>query len=353
MKSRFIRPMRLGLLVLMLAAADVTRAQQLDVLAAPLREFRDLNFDAAAAGLRALLAVEGVGQLSSADRQRALVYLGAAEHYRGRRFAAIDAFRTVVLADPRFRIDAVEFPPEVTEVFGEARVEARATSVLVDAETRIVTEDDRLRARIYAAGPHPVRVTLIDDQGGVVRLLHDGMSGDSLAVTWNGRDGLGRLRDPGRYALRVTSRNPEGRDEREVEVALTIESFVPDTLPSPAPLDASALRQEMVAASSGIAYLTTGLVGAGIVAALPSLVGADVSGSGLRLGVAVALGAAGVLGRNRAASPRPIPEAVEWNRRQRSLWSEEVARVSRENAVRRAQVGVRIRAAAPIARELK
>lgn len=330
------------LLVLLLGLPSAGAAQRPDELARPIASYRDLDYDGAATAFRAALAATGPSSLTDADRQRALMYLGATETFRGRRDAALEAFRTLLLTDVRYRPDELVFPPEVSTLFQESRIGLRAASVVVPAETEIRSTTDRLPVRIYAASLHDIRASIIDASGGPVRVLHEGAMGDSLELSWNGRDGLGRLREAGQYRLRVTSRSPAGRDEREVIVPLTITRADTDSLAMPAPLPASALRTESAAATGGTRFLTTGLVGAVVAAALPAVAGSGSEGGGLRFGVAAALGAAGVFGFMRAKQPRALPENIEWNRRQRAIWQQEADRVQRENEARRAATRLRI-----------
>jgi len=343
---------RWAVAVLLAAMPAILAAQGNDVLARSLTAYRNLDYDASASGLRALLAVEGAGALAPADRQRARMYLGASEVFRSRRDAALEAFRAIVQDDARYRPDQLIFPPEVTSVFQQAKATVRSIALVVPPDTRILTSDDRFSVKLYAASTHPVRAVITDAFGGAVRVLHDGASGDSLVLLWNGRDGLGRLREAGRYELRVISRTPDGRDEREMSVPLTIDRIERDTLPWPAQLPASAFRQETAPASGGTRFLVTGLLGAGLVAAMPSVVGAEQGGSSIRFGLAAAFGVAGTVGKLRASSPRPITENVEYNRRQRDAWLREVARVRSENETRRAVNGLRVRAGAATSREI-
>lgn len=340
-------------LVTPLAAQAQGNAPRPDPLARPMAAYNDLDFDASAAGFRSVLALEGTARLAPADRRRALMYLGASEVFRSRRDAAVEAFRQIIIEDPRYRPDQLVFPPEVSTAFTAARAGIRATAVSLPQEMRIESAEDRLPVQVYLVSPHNIRVAITDGFGGAVRVLHDGDARDSLDLMWNGRDGLGRLREPGQYLLRVTSRNPEGRDEREVEVPLVIERVGRDTLPIPEPLPASSFRPEAAAASSGTRFVVTGLTAAGLVAALPAVVGADTDGLSLRFGVAAGLGIAGILGMQRASAPRPIPENVEWNRRQRDAWALDVARIRAENETRRTIIGLRIQSGTPRVMELR
>src|SRR5207253_294328 len=63
---------------------------------------------------------------SSSERAQRLVYLGAADLFRGRRDSAVAVFRRLVQLDPRYRPDRPVFPPDVTSVFANVRAETRA-----------------------------------------------------------------------------------------------------------------------------------------------------------------------------------------------------------------------------------
>ena len=338
---------RILLLLLLLVAPRIGAAQRPDPLARPMAAYRDLDYDGAATALRAALALDGTARLGDADRLRAFMYLGATETFRGKRDAAVEAFRSLLLIETRYRPDELVFPPEVSTLFQETRIGLRAVSVVLPDVTEIQSTADRLPVRIYAASLHDIRVTIIDAVGGPVRVLHEGAIGDSLELLWNGRDGLGRLREAGPYRLRVTSRSPAGRDEREVMVPLAITRADQDTLLLPAPLSAATFRPESAAATGGARYLVSGIVGALAAAALPSVAGAGSEGGSIRFGVAAALGVAGAIGFTRAKQPRPIPENIEWNRRQRETWQREVERIQAENETRRAATKLRIVAGRP------
>ena len=331
----------LALLTSLVGAASLG-AQRVDPLARAMKAYTDLDYDIAAQTFRAALALDGATRLADADRVRALMHLGATEVFRGRRDAAVVAFRSLIVLDPRYRPDIVVFPPEVSTLYQESRIGVRATSVLVPAAADIRTVADRLPIRIFSASLHDVRVTITDGLGAPVRVMYDGAVGDSLDLLWNGRDGLGRLREAGSYRLRVTSRSFEGRDEREVEIPLTLLRVATDTLPWPAELQESAFRPETLITTEGRRYLATGLVAAALVATLPSLVGSDNEGSTLRFGVAALLGAGGVFGLKRASRPIAIAENMTWNRDRRAAQVREIERIRGENEARRASNGLHI-----------
>jgi len=86
-----------------------------------IRAYQDLDFDAAARLLRRVLTPPLAMELSDAERARALSYLGAAEHYRGRPDSAIAVFRRLAVLAPRDQHDTLIFPPEVTRLYDAVR----------------------------------------------------------------------------------------------------------------------------------------------------------------------------------------------------------------------------------------
>ena len=329
---------------LFLAGPSPLRAQGDELMARALTAYRNLEYDDAATRLRAALALTGNARLSDADRSRALMYLAATELFRSRRDAAIESIRTLLIADPRYRPDDLIFPPEVSALFQESRLGVRAVSVVVPAQAEIQATADRLPVRVYAATLHDIRAQITGAFGSPERTLHEGAVGDSLLLLWNGRDGIGRLREPGRYLLRVTSRGPTGRDEREVEIPLDIERIVLDTLPTPEPLSPSIFRPESEVRSRGLRPAVAGLLTAAAVVVLPSIIGGGQDGMSLRFGVAGALGVSAIIGLTTASRPRALRENIDWNRRQREEWESEILRVRTENDARRAATRIRITA---------
>ena len=94
------------------------------VMNGAVRAYRDLEFDAAARMLRRVLTPPLAIGLDDSGRARALTYLGAAEHYRGRQDSAIAVFRRLIALAPRHRPDTLIFPPEVTRLYDAVRSSA-------------------------------------------------------------------------------------------------------------------------------------------------------------------------------------------------------------------------------------
>jgi hypothetical protein len=338
---------RILLLLLVLACPSIGAAQRPDPLARPMAAYRDLDYDGAATALRAALALDGTARLGDADRLRAFMYLGATETFRGKRDAAVDAFRALLLIDTRYRPDELVFPPEVSTLFQETRIGLRAVSVVLPEMTEIQSTADRLPVRIYArrcttsGSPSSMR--------SVGRCACCMRAPSATASNCSGTAAMasGACASAGPYRLRVTSRSPAGRDEREVMVPLAITRADQDTLPLPAPLTAATFRPESAAATGGARYLVSGIVGALAAPRCRRSPGRAARVGSIRFGVAAALGVAGAIGFTRAKQPRPIPENIEWNRRQRETWQREVDRIQAENETRRAATKLRIVAGRP------
>ena len=336
--ARIALAMALGLVLIV---APRLGAQQADPLASALAASRDLDFDVAATRLRAALAATGANRLSDADRARALMHLGATEHFRGRREPATEAFRTLLALNPRYRPDEIVFPPEVSALFHEVRIGVRAVNVAVPPDAELRDPGDRLAIRVYSASLHQIRATVRTTAGLVVSTLHEGAIGDSLDLLWDARQGDGRRRAAGTYLLRVMSRAPDGRAEREVEIPLTLTWDAVDTLPLP---PAPSMRPEATTPTGRFRPLAVGLGAAAIAAVLPNLVGAGNDASGMRFGVAGSIGIAGIIGVASASRPRPLAENIAWNRAERERWEREAARIGAENDSRAASVTLRVRA---------
>ena len=335
----------LALVVLAGVAARTARAQTpAERLARGIRAYQNLDYDSAAATLRAALAVSGSAALNDSGRVSALVYLGATELFRERRDSATAAFRRLLLVDPRYRPDQLVFPPEVSSLFQEVRLDTRAVAVSVQPLTRITAAGDRFVVWLYATSYHPIDVTVRRTSGALVTTLYQGGAGDSLQVLWDGRTNLGVSADSGRFMLQVDSRGSDGRVVRSVGVPLEITTLGGDTLPwPPAPAD-SLFKPERAAGGTGVRALITGLAAAVTVIALPSLVARGSGGSSDRFAVVGALGVAGLFGFQSQRRPQPIPENIAANLALRLRWRRQADSVRTENAARLASGRLVIRA---------
>lgn len=342
-----------ALILLLLAPARALHAQTpADPLAPALAAFNDLDYDVAATRLRAAIALTGAQRLVDIDRARALMFLGATENFRNVRAGAIEAFRALLILDPRYRPSEVVFPPEVIALYQETRIGVRATSAEIAPLSEIVIPTDRLPIKLFASTLHDIRVRVTTSLGAPERILYEGVIGDSLLVSWDGREASGAAGRPGRYLLRIASRGPGGTPEREVQIPLEVEHLPIDTLPWPEPLNARQLRPETVVRANGTRQIITGLVGAAAVVVLPTLIGAT-DASSLRYGVAAGISVAGLVGLATATRPQPVPENIAFNNTLRTAWSQEFDRIKTENRTRLATVRLRVRVERAVTVEIR
>lgn len=341
------------LLVLLAAPVRALHAQgPVDPLVSALAAFNDLDYDAATTRFRAALALTGAQRLADADRARALMYLGATENFRGVRPSAVDAFRSLLIIDPRYRPSEVIFPPEVIALYQETRIGVRATSAEITPVSELAIPTDRLPIKIFASSLHDIRVRVTTSLGAPERILYEGVIGDSVLVSWDGREASGAAGRPGRYLLRIASRGPGGNTEREVQIPLEVEHIPIDTLPWPEPLNAQQLRPETVVRANGTRQVITGLAGAAAVVILPSLIGAT-DASSLRYGVAAGISVAGLVGLATATRPQPVPENIAYNNTLRAEWMRESERIKAENRTRLATVRLRVRTERAVTVEIR
>jgi len=340
-----VRRAVLALALLAAALAPRARAQTAaEELARGLRAYQNLDYDSAAALLRAALEPARRPALSDSDRVRGLVYLGSTELFREHRDSAAAAFGRLLLLEPRYRPDQLVFPPEVSSLFQEVRLTTRAVAVSVPAVTQIASAGDQLVVWLYATSYHPVDVAVLRANGVPLRSLYSGGVGDSLQVLWDGRGDGGGPVESGSYVLRVDSRGSVGRVVRSVELALDVAVLRGDTLPLPPPPADSLFLQERTAPGSGWRALATGLAAAVTVVVLPSLVAGGSGAMGERFAVAGALGAAGVVGFQLQRRPQPIPRNIAANQVLRLGWQRRADAVRMQNAARRRDVRLVVRA---------
>jgi hypothetical protein len=310
-------------------------AQTVSVLLAEgMRAYRDLEFAAAAQLLRRALEPADQRGLSPADRLRALMYLGASEIFGEARDHAVAAFRTLVLADPRFRPDSLVFPPRVTQVFQEVLQTTKAVALAAPHEARLQAGDQTFAVRAYATSRHRIEARITSAQGGFVATLHRGQITDSVVLAWNGLDSAGAVVPAGRYTVVVTSSLAPDQVLRSVRLPLQVAVRALDTLPWPAPPQGTAGRWDM-------RFLVPGAVlGAGL--AVPAALGMG-GAKGARITLGLAFGTIGIIGGRRPASGPAAGADAEWRAR--------VATVRQQNQHRRRRPALVIRTGPPEFRE--
>ena len=342
--------MRRAALALAAAVAALTgtaRAQTpAEQLGRGIRAYQNLDYDSAAVLLSAALT-RGGAALADSDRVRGLVYLGASQLYRDRRDSAAALFARLLRLDPRYHIDQLVFPPEITGLFQQVRLVTRAVAVVVPPSTELRAPGDALPIGLYATTFHPVEVSVLKADGTPLRALYQGGVGDSLVVRWDGRAADGSPPDSGRYQLQVASRGGDGRVVRAVAIPLEVTRVWRDTLPWPDPVPDSLLQPELAPGRSGMRALGGGFVAALAVVVLPSLVASRASASGDRFLVAGGISLAAVFGFRGERRPQPVPAAIAANRALQAAWQRQADSVRAVNAARQREVRILIRAGAP------
>jgi hypothetical protein len=203
--------MKFTLVALLLLLAAPLRAQgdsASRVMTKAVRAYQDLDFDGAARLLRRVLAPPLAAQLTDAERARALIYLGAAEHYRGRPDSAIAVFRRLVALALDQRPDTLTFPPEITRLYDGVR---SAATVVAVAPPPLQAATDTLSHRPPPPPPPPrppppaaeppkrVAAPFTANVAGLVSNVRPG-SGASTAAGFAGSVRLRRLELQVRYA---------------------------------------------------------------------------------------------------------------------------------------------------------
>jgi hypothetical protein len=308
------------------------------------RAYGDVDFDAAVGFLRRWLAAPDAPRAALDDRRRALTYLGAAEALRGRGDSAHSAFERLVALDPRYRIDELLFPPEVSTLFAQVRQRTKAVAVEADREAEIVAEGGAYTVRAYASSAHAIRAVVRHPDGRASRALYTGFIGDSLDLRWDGRDSTGALVTSGSYYLEIQSVAVLGDAvTRVLQLPLEITVERPDTLlHPPAPADSVRITQR-TPAGPGVEALAGGTLAGAAAALLPALLAPGADFQAARFVVAGVLGGAGVIGFVRVLPGRPLAASQPADSVTLAQWRSQVAAVTGENRARRARARITVR----------
>ncbi|MDH3498357.1 MAG: hypothetical protein OER21_16495 [Gemmatimonadota bacterium] len=312
------------------------------LLVSGIRAYQQLEFAEAAGLLRRALAAPTPG-LDTPNRSQALAYLGAAELFRNRPDSAVAVFTRLVRSDPRYRLDRLIFPPEVTTVFDAARRRTPAAALGFVPVRTIRSGQPDYPIDVFGSTYHDVRVEIAQADGRTLRTVYAGPVGDSLRLEWDGRGAEDEPLAEGRYVLRVTSLDSTGATGRTVRIPLDVRIAGVDTVPHPAPPADSVLLPERSAAGPALEALIGSLAIGTAIAVLPSALSSDVDLSPTRFAVGAAVTVAGFSGFFARRPGRPIPENMAANERVRADWRARVEGVARQNRdrMRRALLEVR------------
>jgi hypothetical protein len=309
------------------------------LLQAGMQAYRNLDFDQAAGYLQRALAAPGV---TDTERTTALVYLGASEIFRGHPDSGRSVFRQLIRVAPRYRIDRLVFPPEVTSIFEVARRTTPVAAVQVPDTAVFRVGQSAFPIDLFASTFLDARVDVLRADGAMVRGVYSGPVGDSLRAEWDGATSTGDPVTRGRYLVVITATDSAGLTQRIVRVPLEITVTLPDTAASPPPPADSLLLPEHTTSGPGLQALVGGLVLGTAVALLPNAIAPDAPLSGARFGIGAAVGLAGFAGFFTSRAGREIPENISANDRVRAAWEAQRQVVARENALRLRHAELRI-----------
>jgi hypothetical protein len=335
-------------LLLLLAALPLARAAAQTptaLLGRGIQSYRDMDMAGASQQLRSALAAGPAveGALGADARKQALTYLGAAELYRDRRDSATAAFRRLVNIDPRYRPDAVVFPPDVISLFTEVRRSTLAVAVTAPPRATFGAGDPGLPFVLYASVRHTVVVTAETVLGEVVDTVHRGPVGDSLRLRWNVR-GRGRTPPVGGMVLNVASLNRQGKVVRRVELPLQVSRGASERLETPPPPPLLPERQGL---AKPVGRLTAGLGLAAIsFVTFPEITGSDAAG--VATGLVFTAGA--LVGFFEARPGKPLPENVAANAVTMARWRQQVEAIERSNRTRGDGPAVTVLVGEPVVR---
>ncbi len=316
-------------LALALLALPVAAQSPATLLSEGVTAYDDLEFAVAARLLRRALASQADPALSDEQQERGLMYLGASEVLLGERNQAVRTFRTLVLANPRYRPDELVFPPRVTRVYGEVLETTKAVDVEAPGRTVLVAGSDRIGFRVFPTSDHRIRAAIVSASGATIRVLYDGAIEAPRTVSWNGLDGRGRPPAPGSYRLEIASMVTAGSTLRSVEIPLQLQAAPLSSVDVPPPPPDSRLKPEKRSAVPGLSILIPSVV-VGAVLIFPAL-GEDAENRGARIAVGGAVTLGGLVGFALMKPGAPLPDNIAYNDSLRAEWSREALAAEREN----------------------
>ena len=314
--------------------------------------YQGLDLAAAAGFLRRAMSVQGPDSLLSAERLRALDYLGATELLRGNEDSTAAAFRRAVVLDPTHELDPLVFPPEISSRYAQVKRETKVVRIDVPARVQFRAGENGFRPWLVASSVHQLVVTVDRSDGSTARVLYRGLIGDSLEVEWDGRDSATAPVAAARYYLRVASLDASGEPVRVVRVPLEITSNSPDTVAQPSRPDSLLLPERTPLGRKPEALIGGVLAGIGL-AALPSVIGSEADLSPGRFVLAGSVTVAGVVGFLTQRGGKPIPANIGANEAVLQEWRTQADLVAQENQRLRATVDLSITTGRPAAVDLR
>ena len=317
----------LGVLAAALCVSAPAVAQTgLDLRERGIRAYQALELEPAAQLLLQALAARDLPDSAVLSTE---AYLGATEVFRRQPDSARAAFRRIVLLDPRFRLDRVAFPPEVTAAFDKVRLATPAVAVDVPQRVTIEPGHGGITAQAYPSGPHVVRVRIETSNGEVLRMLYRRRVTGAFSVTWDGLGERGKALESGLYLWSFASLGPDGAARRVVDVPVRLEHITVEALALP---PRPALLPERTAAKPARIPLGVGLGGAVLSwRGTPLLTDRD----GPRIALTVGFTAGGIIGFFAQRPGKPLPQNAAANKAALAQWQAETRRVNEEDRSRR------------------
>ena len=312
----------LGVLAAALCVSAPAVAQTgLDLRERGIRAYQALELEPAAPLLRQALAARDLPDSAVLSTE---AYLGATEVFRRQPDSARAAFRRIVLLDPRFRLDRVAFPPEVTAAFDKVRLATPAVAVDVPQRVTIEPGHGGITAQAYPSGPHVVRVRIETSNGEVLRMLYRRRVTGAASVTWDGAGEGGTALASGLYLWSFASLGPDGEARRIIDVPGRLEHA---TVDAPSLPPRPALLPERTTTKPALVPLGVGLGGA----ALPSLATPLLTDrQAPRIVLTVGFSAGGIIGFFAQRPGKPIPDNVAANKAAMTAWQAEMQRATDE-----------------------
>ena len=316
-----------------------------DLMRQAVRAYQDLDLDIAAGLIRRAIAFEGPAALARSERATAFMYLTTVELLRSRPDSARSAARRLVLVDPRYRPDALTFPPQAIALFTGVRRATPAVTARAAADTQFRPGGEALAVRLYASAYHAIRARVTREDGRGLRALYVGPIGDSLDLRWDGLDSAGTAVPRGRYALTVVSTDSVGHVVRELRLPLEVTPVTRDTQPLPLP---PLLKPERTPMGPALRVLApAALVGVGTVV-LPSVVAGGEDHARGRFVVGGAVTIAGIAAFFAHHPARAIPENVAANQRLRDQWTGQRTQIAADNARHRGELRFAVKTGDPV-----
>jgi len=318
------------------------------VLSQAVVSYQNLDYAASSDLLRRTLARPG---LTSDQQEQALSYLGASEFFLGHHDAAVAAFRQMVTLDPRGRLDALTFPPEVQRIYDEARRSTKSVSVDVPpGESELVFGRSSLPIRLFASSYQDVAVGIMSESGKALYWIYQGPVADSVDLAWDGKDASHNPLASGSYTLRVATRSPAGRVIRSLDIPLKVSLQISDTLALPRPPGPSQFLPERTRFPL-IRSAAIGLALGALTVALPAAVDAPTPKMEAPILVGSAIGISGLVAFALHPKGEPIEKNIAYNQRLKDEWQRRVDEIKQNNGARRSDVRLLVRTGQPVVRE--